>query len=1199
MVKKTKSGRPVAKTLAKPKRKPSANAKKPLVKAKTGAKRQAKPAVRANTAVKAKKAPAKRKAKKKAPVVKTKPAAKRKAPAKSKLAAKRRVSAKPKTAAKQRTAAKRKPAAKHKATAKKATAKKVIAKKARAKTLTPKRAAAPKTKTMAKPKKAATSKKATAKKPVTPKKTTPPKPKKPVPAAQPIAEKAPAPKPEAPKQAAPTLAPSKVETGRDWSETLFLPKTDFPMKAGLPQREPELLKRWAEMRLYDRMREEAMGRTKFVLHDGPPYANGHLHIGHALNKILKDVITRSQAMMGKDADYVPGWDCHGLPIEWKVEEENYRAKGRTKPDLTDISALIAFRRECRDEAAKWLDIQREEFKRLGVEGDWDHPYTTMSFGAEATIARELMKFAMNGLLYRGSKPVMWSVVERTALAEAEVEYQEIESPAIYVKFPVMFASADNANPQALLHASVVIWTTTPWTIPGNRAISYSPSIGYGLYEVTQAPEDNWAKIGERLILADALAETVKAAARIDGWARLGDVTSEMLRHSMCAHPLRGETDYRFMVPLLPGDHVTEETGTGFVHTAPGHGVDDFEVWTAHDRLLRERNIDPEIPFTVDEAGFFTKDAPAFEGKRVVDDKGKFGDANETVIKALVEAKALLARSRYKHDYPHSWRSKKPVIFRATPQWFIAMDRDMDRDLDGGDSLRARALKAIGDTRFVPPQGEKRIKGMVDTRPDWVVSRQRAWGVPITVFVHKDSGEVIPRQGFNASSELIDRIVMAFESEGADVWFLDGAKQRFLEGLVDNPGDWEKVTDILNVWFDSGCTHAFVLEQRPDLAWPASLYLEGSDQHRGWFQSSLLEACGTRGRAPFEAVLTHGFVNDEDGRKMSKSLGNVVSPQDVMRQSGAEILRLWAMSSDYAEDLRIGADIVKANIDSYRRLRNTLRFLLGNLAHYCDDLTVAYDEMPEIERYMLARLAELESVVREGYAAYDFKRIFHALLNFCVNDLSAFYLDIRKDALYCDAYDSVTRKAALTVLDQVFNALTAWLAPMLCFTMEEVWLNRFPDDTGSVHLRAFPDMPDEWRDAALAEKWRKVRAVRRVVTGALEIERREGRIGSSLEAAPKVYVSDESLRAALRGVDLAEIAITSGGSLIPEEGPREAFRLEDVPDVAVVFARAQGTKCARSWKILPDVGSDPEFPELSPRDAAAVRQFDARRAGGAG
>jgi len=1156
MVKKTKRGKAAAKAARKakakaeaPKRKKSAKAKTALAPKKAGKAKTAKP----------KKTAAKRK-----------PAPKKAAPKKAKTA---------KAAAKKTSAATRK-ATKSKAAKSKAAKPKVTKPKAskskiaRPKTLAKKKGVG-KLKTLAGRRKVSKGKAAKPKQAAKPK--TAPAPKKAVRAKAPRPPKAPMP------------APVKVQVERDWSETLFLPKTDFPMKAGLPQREPELLQRWAEMRLYDRLREEAMGRTKFVLHDGPPYANGNIHIGTGLNKILKDVVTRSHAMMGKDANYVPGWDCHGLPIEWKVEEENYRAKGKAKPDFSDSAAIIGFRRECRAYAQHWLEVQRAEFKRLGVDGDWDHPYLTMSYDAEATIARELMKFAMNGLLYRGSKPVMWSVVERTALAEAEVEYQEIESPAIYVKFPVMFASAENPDPQALQHANVIIWTTTPWTIPGNRAISYSPSIGYGLYEITQAPEDNWAKVGERLILADALADTVKQAARIEGWSRLGDVTSEMLRHAMTAHPLRDQSDYRFMVPLLAGEHVTEDTGTGFVHTAPGHGVDDFEVWTSNERLLHERDIDKAIPFTVDEAGFFTKEAPRFEGKRVVDDKGKFGDANEAVIQALTGANALIARSRYKHDYPHSWRSKKPVIFRATPQWFIAMDRDIGDD----DTLRDRALKAIGATRFVPPQGEKRIKGMVDTRPDWVVSRQRAWGVPITVFMHKETGEVIPRQDFNASGELIDRIVSAFEKEGADAWFMEGAKARFLDGLVDDPNAWEKIDDILDVWFDSGSTHAFVLEKRPDLKWPADLYLEGSDQHRGWFQSSLLEACGTRGRAPFETVLTHGFVNDEDGRKMSKSLGNVVAPQDVIRQSGAEILRLWAMSSDYAEDLRIGPDIIKANVDSYRRLRNTLRFLLGNLAHYEDSLTVPYAEMPELERYMLARLAELDTLVREGYAAYDFKRIFHALLNFCVNDLSAFYLDIRKDALYCDAYDSVTRRAALTVLDRLFASLTAWLAPMLCFTMEEAWLNRFPDDKGSVHLRQFPDVPDEWRDDALAGKWRNVRLVRRVVTGALEIERKEGRIGSSLEAAPKVYVSDEDLHSSLAGVDLAEIAITSGATLISEEGPRDAFRLEDVEGVAVVFARAEGAKCARSWKILREVGADPAFPTLSPRDAAAVRQFDTR------
>jgi isoleucyl-tRNA synthetase len=979
------------------------------------------------------------------------------------------------------------------------------------------------------------------------------------------------------------------QIGRDWSATLFLPKTDFPMKAGLPEREPELLKRWQRLRLYDRMREEAMGREKFILHDGPPYANGHLHIGHALNKILKDVINRSQSMMGKDANYVPGWDCHGLPIEWKIEEENYRAKGKTKPDLSDPAAMIAFRRECRAYAQHWLEVQREEFKRLGVEGDWDHPYTTMSFDAEATIASELLKFAMNGLLYRGSKPVMWSVVEKTALAEAEVEYQEITSHTIFVKFPIIRAT--NVDPYELLGASIVIWTTTPWTLPGNRAISYSNSVAYGLYEVTGVPEGNWTKKRDKLVIADALADNLKAAARIESWDRLSDVKSEMLRYSIAAHPLSGH-GYDFDVPLLAGEHVTADTGTGFVHTAPGHGREDFEVWTANERLLADRKIDSAIPFTVDADGYFTKEAPGFEGKRVIDDKGNFGDANEAVVKALIDANALIARGRLCHDYPHSWRSKKPVIFRNTPQWFIVMDSAIDVDALT-DTLRKRALAAIGETRWVPPQGENRITGMIETRPDWVVSRQRAWGVPITVFRHKETGRVIPSRDFNASGQLIDRIVDAFAREGADAWFEAGARERFLGGLVDDPAEWEKIDDILDVWFDSGSTHAFVLEVRPDLAWPASLYLEGSDQHRGWFQSSLLEACGTRGRAPFEAVLTHGFVVDEDGRKMSKSLGNVVAPQDVIRQSGAEILRLWAMSSDYAEDLRIGQDIIKANVESYRKLRNTLRFMLGNLAHYEPSLAVGYAEMPELERYMLSRLAELDQLVRAGYQAFDFKRVFHALLNFCVNDLSAFYFDIRKDSLYCDPYDSVTRRSALTVLDILFGALTAWLAPMLAFTMEEAWLNRFPGEASSVHLRQFPAVPSAWRDEALAEKWRKVRAVRRVVTGALEIERKEGRIGSSLEAAPKVYVADRDLREALAGVDLAEISITSGAELMSGVGPEGAFRLDEVPGVAVVFARAKGTKCARSWKILEDVGADPEFPELSLRDAEAVRQFDAR------
>ncbi|XSG83587.1 MAG: isoleucine--tRNA ligase [Methyloligella sp. ZOD6] len=946
------------------------------------------------------------------------------------------------------------------------------------------------------------------------------------------------------------------------------------MKAGLPQREPELLARWAELGLYRRLREESQGRGKFVLHDGPPYANGHLHIGHALNKTLKDVVVRSQGMMGKDAPYVPGWDCHGLPIEWKVEE-GFREKGKNKDEIP----INSFRRVCREFAEKWVKIQSEEFQRLGMLGDWENPYTTMAFQAEAIIADELMKFALNGLLYRGSKPVMWSVVEKTALAEAEVEYQEVVSDTIFVKFPVTGGQGE------LSDAAVVIWTTTPWTIPGNRAIAYSPSIEYGLYEVTDAPEDNWAKVGDKLIIADALAENLKTAARIEAWMRVMDVDPSTIQTA--AHPLKS-LGYDFDVPLLPGDHVTAETGTGFVHTAPGHGMEDFELWEDHKSELTSRGIDTAIPFTVDAEGYFTDQAHGFAGKRVLNDKGEKGDANEAVIAALKEAGALVARGKLRHDYPHSWRSKKPVIFRNTPQWFIAMDQPIGGSVD---SLRDRALRAIRETRFVPPSGENRLRGMVESKPDWVVSRQRAWGVPITIFRHPERGDIAPGPKFGHSDELVARITEAFRTEGADAWFAEGTKERFLGGLVDDPAQWEKVDDILDVWFDSGSTHAFVLEQREDLQWPASLYLEGSDQHRGWFQSSLLESCGTRGRAPYEAVLTHGFTMDEQGRKMSKSAGNTTAPQDVIKQSGAEILRLWAMSSDYWEDLRIGPEILKANVDAYRKLRNAIRFMLGNLAHYREELRVLPADMPELERYMLHRLAELDVQVRANYNAFDFKRVFHTLFNFCVNDLSAFYFDIRKDALYCEPYDSVTRRATLTVLDQLFSALTAWLAPMLCFTMEEAWLNRFPSENGSVHLRQFPDIPEEWLDEQLAEKWRKVRQLRRVVTGALEIERKERRIGASLDAAPKVYIADQDLRAALSGLDPAEIFITSGARLLLGEAPADAFRLEEVPGVAVEVVLAEGRKCARSWKISEEVGSDPDFPDLTPRDAEAVRQFD--------
>jgi isoleucyl-tRNA synthetase len=993
----------------------------------------------------------------------------------------------------------------------------------------------------------------------------------------------------------------------DYSKTLFLPQTEFPMRAGLPQREPEILKRWSEIDLYARLRKTAAGRTKFVLHDGPPYANGNIHIGHALNKILKDVVTKSQQMLGFDSNYVPGWDCHGLPIEWKIEEENYRSKGKPKPDFRDSTAMVAFRKECRAYANHWLDVQREEFKRLGVIGDWDHRYATMDYFAEAQIARELMKFAANGTLYRGSKPVMWSVVEKTALAEAEVEYEDYTSDTVWVKFPI-----SSPVHGALASASVVIWTTTPWTLPGNRAISFSPKIAYGLYKVTDAAADNWAKPGDMLLLADALAESVFKQARVTAYEKVRDVPADTLDVVECAHPLKGfGGGYQFTVPLLPGEHVTDDTGTGFVHTAPGHGREDFEVWTSNARDLEARGINTVIPYTVDENGALTDQAPGFTGKRVINDKGEKGDANEAVIKALVEAGMLLARSRLKHQYPHSWRSKKPVIFRNTPQWFIAMDKAITPNkvvwdggintltLSGDDTLRNRALKSIAVTQWVPPSGQNRINGMVNSKPDWVISRQRAWGVPIAVFVReKGDGTVEILQDAAVNKRIAD----AFEQEGADAWYMDGARERFLGSLANE--EWKKVDDICDVWFDSGSTHAFVLEdpvhfpglagirRKVDGGQDTVMYLEGSDQHRGWFQSSLLESCGTRGRAPFDVVLTHGFTLDENGRKMSKSVGNTVEPQKVIAQSGADILRLWVCATDYADDQRIGPEILKNTIETYRKLRNSIRWMLGTLHHFKREDVVAHAEMPELERLMLHQLAGQAKVVREAYAAFDYKTVVASLSAFMNTELSAFYFDIRKDTLYCDPPSSLARKAALTTIDILCDAILKWLAPVLSFTSEEAWRMYRPDAEPSVHLTLFPEGLEALRDDALAAKWEIIRDVRRVVTGALEVERAAKRIGSSLEASPLVYVSDKTIFNTLFDVDLAEVCITSNAMATNDEAPADAFRLNEVPGVAVVVEKAVGTKCARSWKILPDVGADPEYPDVSLRDARALREWKA-------
>ena len=971
-------------------------------------------------------------------------------------------------------------------------------------------------------------------------------------------------------------------SGLDYSRTLYLPKTDFPMRGGLPQKEPEILARWARDNLYRALRESGQGRPKFVLHDGPPYANGNVHIGTALNKTLKDIVVRSHQMTGRESNYVPGWDCHGLPIEWKVEEEFYRSKGKSKPDFSDSQAIIAFRRECRAYAEHWLSVQREEFKRLGVVGDWDHPYTTMSYPAEAQIAREIFKFVASGLLYRGSKPVMWSVVEKTALAEAEVEYEDHVSDTIYAAFPI--ESED---------ASIVIWTTTPWTIPGNRAIAFSRRIPYGRYRVTDAPADNWAKVGATYILAESLAQSVFDAAKVTAFEFLGEVKGDALASMVCAHPLHSH-GYGFVVPLLDGDYVTDDAGTGFVHTAPGHGREDFELWTASTRLLQERGVETRIPYTVDENGAFTDEAPGFEGRRVITDKGKVGDANKAVIDALIEAGGLVARGRLKHQYPHSWRSKTPVIFRNTPQWFMAMDRPF-ANVQDGNTLRAIAVDAIERTRWAPPSGENRIKGMVTNKPDWVLSRQRAWGVPLSIFVRKDGHEILFDEEVNA------RITEAYEREGADAWFAEGAKERFLGGKHDSDA-YDKIDDLVEVWFDSGSTHAFVLEDPirfPGLAGvrraidggqDTVMYLEGSDQHRGWFQSSLLESCGTRGRAPFDIVLTHGFTLDESGRKMSKSLGNQTFPQDVIRVSGADILRLWVASVDYTDDQRIGPEILKAVSDNYRKLRNTIRWMLGTLAHRESGDSVDYAAMTDLERLMLHKLAELDLKVREAYDNFDFARVIAALTAFLNADLSAFYFDIRKDALYCDAPSSVRRRGALEAIEHIFRAVAIWLAPVLVFTAEEAWTARSAAHH-SIHLEQFPAISPAWRDDQLARTWDTIRMLRLSVTGAIEIARADKLIGSSLEAAPRVYLSNPEHLKALEGVDFAEVCITSDIAI--EFGapmPETAFRLPEAADVGVVVERARGVKCARSWRYFDPATASPDFPDVTPRDAQALREL---------
>ncbi|MFT8676527.1 MAG: isoleucine--tRNA ligase [Acetobacter sp.] len=961
--------------------------------------------------------------------------------------------------------------------------------------------------------------------------------------------------------------PDKTSPADQYRDTVFLPRTSFPMRGGLPTQEPKWLAHWQDTGLDARLAAQAEGRPTFTLHDGPPYANGNLHIGHALNKINKDVINRAHRMAGYGVRYVPGWDCHGLPIEWRVEEE-YRKAKRDK----DGVPVLEFRAECRAYAAHWLGVQMEEFKRLGVQAEWHNRYATMDFSSEAAIAEEIGRFLLNGKLYRGLRPVMWSPVEKTALAEAEIEYHDHTSTTIFVAFPVI---KDPTTAHALADVSVVIWTTTPWTIPANRALAYGPEITYVVLRVDETSEGALLEPGAKVLVAEALVDDFCREAHVAAHRVLYTLPGSALKGAVCAHPLRG-AGYDFDVPMLPGEFVTTEAGTGLVHQAPSHGEDDFLLCSANGI---------EVPEAVQADGTYAPWVPGFAGVHVF----KAADVVcATLVDAMERANAagtapagLIARGQIVHSYPHSWRSRAPVIYRATPQWFIRMD--------GEDSLRENALKALDNVTFVPAQARNRLTSMVRTRPDWCISRQRAWGVPIAVFVEKRTGEVL------RDADVMASIVEAFRTEGADAWY-SSPPERFL-GPDRKVEDYDQVFDIVDVWFESGSTHSFVLG-RPGLTFPADLYLEGSDQHRGWFQSSLLESVGTRGVSPFRAVVTNGFVLDEQGRKMSKSLGNVVAPQDVNDSLGADVLRLWVMNSDTNDDLRIGKEILKQQGELYRRLRNTLRWLLGGLDGFTESETVAYADLPDLERWVLHRVSELSGLVARAVETHEWVGVYPALHGFCTTDLSAFYFDIRKDVLYCDAPSSPTRRAVRTVLDILHRCLSTWLAPVLVFTAEEAWAARFGTET-SVHEQSFMDMPVEWMNPELEERWASIRGVRRVITTEIEGARRAGQIGSSLQAQVELTLSQEEA-ALFAGVDWSELAIvshvdvvidpTSSSVYVPGE---EGGLLHGAPVVRV----AEGEKCARCWKVLPETGTRAEYPGLCLRCADVVEQAGGSAVGG--
>ena len=912
----------------------------------------------------------------------------------------------------------------------------------------------------------------------------------------------------------------------EYKNTIFLPETSFEMRGNLPKKEPLILEKWDKENIFQKLRDKSQGREKFVLHDGPPYANGHIHMGTALNKILKDVIVRTQQMSGKDSIYVPGWDCHGLPIEWKIEEQ-YRKQGKNKDDIP----IVKFRQECRDFANKWIEIQKKEFRRLGVEGDWQNPYLTMSNEAEAQIVRELGKFLLDKSLYKGAKPILWSVVEKTALADAEVEYEDHTSNTIYVKFLVIDSSINE-----LIGSDIVIWTTTPWTIPGNRAIAYGKDLEYNLIEILDTETDSLSAKGDKIVIASELTDQVLLEIGVKKKKIIRQLLGKELESTKCEHPFKN-IGYNFTVPALEADFVNLEQGTGIVHIAPGHGADDY--------VLGIKN-DIDIVQTLEDDGKYNHHALGFEGEHVY-------KVDLKIAEKLKEFNKLLHLGTLRHSYPHSWRSKAPLVFRNTPQWFISMEKN---------NLRENALKSIDQTTFYPSQSKNRLRSMIETRPDWCVSRQRVWGVPLPLFVNKKDGMPI------RDIELINRIADIYEKEGSDTWFTSDPK-RYL-GEKYSIDDYEQVKDVVEVWFDSGSTHAFCLEKRKDLKWPASMYLEGSDQHRGWFHSSLLESTGTRGRAPYESVLTHGFVVDGKGRKMSKSLGNVISPDKILEQYGVDILRLWVVASDYYDDLKIDNTILKAQTDSYRRIRNTFRYLIGNLNGFEESEKIGIKEFPELEKYILHKIWEINKIIDECVKNFNFHLMFTTILNFCANDLSAFYFDIRKDIIYCDSINSKKRRAARTTLDIIFNYLVRWLAPSLSFTCEEAWTAR--GNKSSIHLEDFLIPNEEFKNTNIENKWKTIKNVRRVITGALEKKRAEKIIGSSLEAHINLYVSDK-IKDELKDIALDEISIISSYNILLLDEKSKGFSIEDIDQICVEVKKTDGNKCQRCWKYKKEIKLD--------------------------